>query len=666
MKQKRNLLLIIALLIFSINICAQKSNATDAKMDWWKEAKFGMFIHWGLYSIPAGTWGDQKMKRVIGSEWILNVLKIPIADYTKLAPQFNPTNFNADNFVLLAKEAGMKYMVFTAKHCEGFAMFQTKADPFNIMDASPYKKDIVKALAESCKKYNMPFGVYYAQALDWYHAGGGSYDKKWDKAQEGKFSDYIEKISLPQVKELVNNYQPRIIWFDTPAEMTPELAKQFTGFLEKHPEIIYNDRLGGGVEGDLTTPEQYIPSTGIPGKNWESCMTMNETWGYNADDHDWKSAETLIRNLIDIASKGGNYLLNVGPDATGLIPQPSVERLKEVGKWMKTNGEAIYCTQANPFAETAWGRVTQKQNGKNTKLYLHIFDWPADGKISLFGLQNKVKRAYALTNPAKNLKTEQNPAQLSISVNGLKKSDYATVVVVEIEGKANVVNKPEIKSDASVFIDKARFKINSTTPKAVVRYTIDGSEPTAFSTKADGEISVQKDDFVVKARTFVNNKAVSAIAERRFVKSTPMPALNNGKPGLSYRYYEGVWSNLPDFSKLTPVKSGVVDRINLEIRQREHNFGLVFDGWINVPETNVYTFYLASDDGSRLIIDSQTVIDYDGVHGAEEKSVELPLAAGWHKITLQYFQQEIGMGLKLEWQPQGGKRLEIDKTITTH
>jgi len=663
---RKIILCLVAFLLLTTTIKAEKIDSQNSKMGWWKEAKFGMFIHWGLYSIPAGTWGDQKMKRVIGSEWILNVLKIPIDDYTQLAPQFNPTNFNADNFVLLAKEAGMKYLVFTAKHCEGFAMFQTKADPFNIMDASPYKKDIVKALTESCKKHNMPFGLYYAQALDWYHAGGGSYDKKWDKAQEGKFADYIEKVSLPQIKELVNNYQPRIIWFDTPAEMTPELAKKFTDFLAQHPDIIINDRLGGNVEGDLTTPEQYIPATGIPGKNWESCMTMNGTWGYNSDDHDWKSTETLIRNLIDIASKGGNYLLNVGPDATGLIPQPSVERLKEVGKWMKVNGEAIYGTQANPFTETAWGRVTQKQNGKNTKLYLHIFDWPTDGKIALYGLQNKVKRAYALTNPAKNLKTEQSAALLSVMMNGLQKSDFATVLVVEIEGKTNVVNKPEIKSDASVFIDKACFKISSATPGAVIRYTIDGSEPTILSAIATGEIWVKHDEFVVKARLFINNKAVSAIAERRFVKSNPMPAMNSLKPGLSYQYYEGVWNNLPDFSKLIPVKTGTVDRINLEIRQREHNYGLVFDGWINVPETNVYTFYLASDDGSRLLIDNQTVIDYDGVHGAEEKSVELPLAGGWHKITLQYFQQEIGQALKLEWQPQGKARSEIDNMLLSN
>jgi alpha-L-fucosidase len=663
---RKIILCLVAFLLLTTTIKAEKIDSQNSKMDWWKEAKFGMFIHWGLYSIPAGTWGDQKMKRVIGSEWILNVLKIPIADYTQLAPQFNPTNFNADNFVLLAKEAGMKYLVFTAKHCEGFAMFQTKADPFNIMDASPYKKDIVKALTESCKKYNMPFGVYYAQALDWYHAGGGSYDKKWDKAQEGKFADYIEKVSLPQIKELVNNYQPRIIWFDTPAEMTPELAKKFTDFLAQHPDIIINDRLGGNVEGDLTTPEQYIPATGIPGKNWESCMTMNGTWGYNSDDHDWKSTETLIRNLIDIASKGGNYLLNVGPDATGLIPQPSVERLKEVGKWMKVNGEAIYGTQANPFTETAWGRVTQKQNGKNTKLYLHIFDWPTDGKIALYGLQNKVKRAYALTNPAKNLKTEQSAALLSVMMNGLPKSDFATVVVLEIDGKTNVVNRPEIKSAASVFIDKACFKISSATPGAVIRYTIDGSEPTVLSAIATVEISVKQDEFVVKARVFVNNKAVSQTSERRFVKSNPMPAMNSLKPGLSYQYYEGVWNNLPDFSKLIPVKTGTVDRINLEIRQREHNYGLVFDGWINVPETNVYTFYLASDDGSRLIIDLQTVIDFDGVHGAEEKSVELPLAGGWHKITLQYFQQEIGMALKLEWQPQGKARSEIDNMLLSN
>lgn len=667
---KKHLILISAvlLILFQLTtiVSAQKSKADDPKMNWWKEAKFGMFIHWGLYSVPAGDWKDQKTKVGDGAEWIECLLKIPVADYKPLATKFNPTKFNADEFVLLAKEAGMKYMVLTAKHHEGFAMFKS-SDPFNIVDATPYKKDVVKALADACKKYGMHFGLYYSQAQDWNHKGGSECSGKWDTAQNGSFDKYLDDVAVPQVKEILSAYNPEIIWWDTPCDMTPEGAAKFAPILAKYPKLITNNRLGGGVDGDLETPEQHIPATGIPGKNWESCMTMNGTWGYSVNDHNWKSTSTLIRNLIDIASKGGNYLLNVGPTSEGLIPEPSIERLKEVGAWMKVNGESIYGTSASPFSEITWGRVTQKKSGNTTKLYLHVFDWPSDGKLVVTGLDNKIMKAYSLATPKTILKTESKDADKIIDVSGVNQTDVATVIVIEVNGKPIVNIRPEIKSESTVFIDKLTIEIATNTQNGVVYFTTDGTEPTINSQLAKGKILLNsKVDLAIKARTYVNGKPVSAVAFSEFKHQDPMPAVFESKPGLKYKYYEGSWNMIPDFSKLVPVKTGIIENVALTEKLKPSEYGFVFDGYINIPENNVYSFFITSDDGSRLIIDDTKTLDNDGQHGMEEKSIDLALSAGLHKISIQFFQGNGGDGLSLEWKPAGKTRSVIDKSLLLH
>lgn len=648
------------------SVVAQKRKPDNPKMNWWKEAKFGMFIHWGLYSVPAGEWNDRKTNQNEGTEWIQSLLKIPMTDYKSLATKFNPTKFNAGKFVLIAQSAGMKYIVLTAKHHEGFAMFKS-SDPFNIVDATPFKKDVVKALADACKKNGMHFGLYYSQDQDWNHKGGSTCAGNWDVTQKGDFNKYLDEVAVPQVKEILTAYNPEIIWWDTPCEMTPEGAAKFAPILSKYPNLITNNRLGGGVEGDLDTPEQFIPATGIPGKNWESCMTMNGTWGYSGNDHNWKSTLTLVRNLIDIASKGGNYLLNVGPTSEGLIPQPSIDRLKEVGVWMKVNGEAIYGTSASPLSEINWGRVTQKKINNITKLYLNVFDWPADNRLTIAGLANNIKRAYPLAAQNKNLKTETNGAEISINVENVKQSDFATVIVLEIVGKPIVNKKPEIKSAVTTFINEIKIEIITDTKNGTVHFSTDGSEPTLNSPNAKGKIVLNSlGNLVVRAKTFVNGKAVSGTAIKEFTQQMPLPSVYESKNGLRYKYYEGTWSNLPDFSKLTPLKSGVVENITLDVRNKTNDYGLVFEGFINVPETNVYRFFISSDDGSRLTIDDTKTALNDGLHGMTEKSIDLALSEGLHKISVQFFQQGGGDGLSLEWQPAGKDRTCISSSILAH
>ena len=400
-----------------------------ARMKWWREARFGMFIHWGIYAVPAGVHKGKQMGPRIG-EWIQQEMKIPVAEYAEYAKQFNPQKYDADAWVRLAKEAGMKYIVITSKHHDGFALFETAASDFDIVDATPYKRDVIKDLAAACQKHGIKLGLYYSQAQDWHHAGGAARGGAWDKAQEGDMTEYIKKVAAPQVREILTKYGPiAIIWWDTPYGMTRERADLLAPLLKLQPGIIANNRLGGGYMGDTETPENRVPATGYP-RDWELCMTMNHTWGFKSYDHDWKSSEQLIRQLVDTASKGGNLLLNVGPTAEGEIPGPSVERLKAIGTWMAKNSESIYATTASPFKRLTWGRATQKPD----KLYLNVFRWPADGTL-VVPMRSPAKKAYLLGKPGEALTLSASADGLRINVPKTAPDPISTVVVLEGVGK---------------------------------------------------------------------------------------------------------------------------------------------------------------------------------------------------------------------------------------
>lgn len=406
----------------------------DARMQWWRDARFGMFIHWGVYSVPAGVY---KGKRNPGpGEWTMLLLKIPVEEYQNFAKAFNPVKYDPDAWVRLAKEAGMKYIVITAKHHDGFALFDTKASHWNVIESTPYGKDLLKPLAEACQRHGMKLGFYYSQAQDWNNPGGAAANGgHWDPKQEGDMDEYIKTVAVPQVREILTNYGPvSILWWDTPENMTKERADMLYPLTKLQPGIITNDRLGGGYQGDTSTPEQRIPATGMPGRDFEVCMTMNNTWGYKTFDDRWKSTGTLIHNLVDIASKGGNYLLNVGPTSEGLIPEPSVQRLQEIGRWMKVNGEAIYGTTASPFANLTWGRCTKKVAEGGTTLYLHVFDWPRNGRLFLPGLESPVAKAYLLADPGRNLTVKPGNKGMTVKVGKKAPDPISSTVVLELKG----------------------------------------------------------------------------------------------------------------------------------------------------------------------------------------------------------------------------------------
>ncbi len=421
----------------------------DERMKWWREARFGLFIHWGVYSVPAGVYKDKEVPGI--GEWIMNHARIPVAEYAEYADQFNPVAFDAEHWVRTAQAAGIKYIVITAKHHDGFAMFHTAVDRFNITDATSFGRDPLAELADACQAAGIKLGFYYSQCQDWHHPGGdvkgGSH---WDKAQDGDFDAYLKNVALPQVKELLTNYGPvSVLWFDTPSgKMTPERAAEFLPLLKLQPQIIVNNRLGGGFKGDTETPEQHTPPGGYPGEDWETCMTINDTWGYKVNDVNFKSTDTLLHNLVDIASKGGNYLLNVGPTSEGIIPQPEVDRLKAIGDWLKVNGDSIYGTGPTAFGDEAgqYDPVKKDKHGKPIwvprwdwrcttspgKLFIHLFKWPSRDFV-LHGVSGSIRKAYMLADESQSgLPFEQNGNRVSVKLAAAAPDPIDSVLVLQL------------------------------------------------------------------------------------------------------------------------------------------------------------------------------------------------------------------------------------------
>ena len=376
----------------TVNYLEEPNDARNNRMEWWRDATFGMFIHWGVYSVPAGVYNEEQIPGI--GEWIMNSAHIPVAEYEKFARKFNPVKYDADEWVRIARDAGMKYIVITSKHHDGFSLWDSEVSDYDVIDFAPVKRDLLSELKEACDKYGIHLGFYHS-IMDWHHpdAQAPHYpDYNTSEKSNPNFDSYVQNYLKPQVKELIVRYDPDILWFD--GEWIPEWTHahgldmyQFVRGLK--PEILVNNRVDKGrmgmqgmnkqdqkYAGDFGTPEQEILE-GTSSLDWESCMTMNDTWGFKSFDENWKSAETLIHNLIDITAKGGNYLLNIGPDAEGLIPQASRDRLTEIGDWLKINGEAIYNTKRyKPFREGETIYYTRSKD--NRFVYVIRTTWPGE------------------------------------------------------------------------------------------------------------------------------------------------------------------------------------------------------------------------------------------------------------------------------------------------
>ncbi len=449
----RNTLVVLAILGLAVPLAAQApappDPAREARLKWFREAKYGLFIHWGLYAIPAGQWKGQTIPGI--GEWIMNRAKIPVAEYSKLTKQFNPVKFDANAWVKLAKDAGMKYIVITSKHHDGFALFKSGASPFNVVDATPFKRDVLKELAAACAKQGIRLGFYYSQSQDWHEPNGAG--NNWDFGADSTkdYDAYLRGKAEPQIKELLTKYGPvALIWFDTPRMMTGDRATRFTQIVRSlQPNTLIDGRLG--ENGDyVSTGDNAIPRD-VRGEAFEVPATLNHTWGYRTDDHDWKSPGDVTFKLVDIVSKGGNYLLNVGPLPNGEMPKPAQDILRVVGDWLKINGEAVYDAQPTPFGDELGEPSSRMKDSRGQPIFLARTDFRVTAKpgklyFTFFGgqrspfilprMQNAVKRAYRLADGAPFAVKNVN-GEWQLETTGLMNTDaMATVIVVEIEGES--------------------------------------------------------------------------------------------------------------------------------------------------------------------------------------------------------------------------------------
>jgi alpha-L-fucosidase len=422
----------------------------DRRIQWWREARFGMFIHWGIYSLPGGEW---KGKKVNGyAEHLMRKEKISRKEYLELAHQFNPVKFNAEEWILHARNAGMKYFIITSKHHDGFAMFDSKVSDFDIMDQTPFKRDPMAELAAAAKKYGIKYGFYYSHAFDWEHPDAPGND--WEYKNPGgdsnlyggrnwydlhpellkKAQRYVDEKAIPQIKELIAKYHPDILWFDTPQKLPlSENVRILKAIREADPNVVVNGRLVrsalanfGDYKNTADRPAEFFPVTG----DWEAIPTTNESYGYHKFDNSHKPASHFIQLLANAASRGGNLLMNIGPKGDGSFDVKDLNVLNGIGAWMKKNGESIYGTTASPLPLQSWGVSTVKGN----KLYLHIFHWPEDGKLYVGGLKSNVGKIYLLSDTKKTFAPKRlNVNDVLITLPKKAIDTVNTVLVVELK-----------------------------------------------------------------------------------------------------------------------------------------------------------------------------------------------------------------------------------------
>jgi alpha-L-fucosidase len=428
----------------------------DQRIAWWREAQFGCFIHWGVYSTFGGEWNGKPFKGY--AEHMMRIQKIPRAEYAaRVVAVFNPVEFDAESWVKLIKSAGMKYLIITAKHHDGFAMYPSSVSRYNIRDATPFKRDPMRELSDACKRNGIKFGFYYSHAFDWEdpNAPGNDWDHDnpgGDKGLHGgttwfdqhpellpKAQRYVDEKAIPQIVELLKTYHPDILWFDTPSKLPlSENLRILKALRAADTNVVVNGRLArnatysfGDYKNTGDRAAEIVPTEG----DWETIPTTNESYGYHKFDWSHKPVSHFIQLMAKAAARGGNVLMNIGPMGNGLIDPKDQEILRGIGKWLAVNGDSIYGSERSPLPVQAWGESSVKSN----KLYLHVFEWPRNGKLLLGGLKNKVRSAYLLSDPRKRSLPARhlNDSDVVINVPRVAPDSSDSVVIVEVGGDLN-------------------------------------------------------------------------------------------------------------------------------------------------------------------------------------------------------------------------------------
>jgi alpha-L-fucosidase len=670
----------LLLLLASFAACTQPPPQQDApagdRVQWWREARFGLFVHWGLYAIPAGEWQG----RTDHGEWIRETAHIPVGEYERFQRQWNPTQFDADAWAALAARAGMQYAVLTTKHHDGFCMFQSALTDWDVGN-TPSHRDVVGEYVRACRRHGLRVGFYHS-IMDWHHPDYLP-RRGWEKDRSAEGADFERYVAYlrGQVRELLTNYGPiDVMWFDGEWENTWTNArgKELYALCRTlQPGVLVNNRVGKSRDGmaglsrgddaigDFGTPEQEVPPQGLPGVDWETCMTMNQHWGWNrADDH-WKSTTELIRTLADVASKGGNFLLNVGPMADGRFPSLAIERLEQIGRWMDVHGLAIHGTRSSPFGALPFGRCTWRTNAAGSRLYLFVFDVPADRTIELTGLGNAVRDARLLGGPALPFRDAAGTLRIELPASGL--DARCPVVAVDLTGEPLVYLPPTLAAAAPEFVRELAVDVQSPSSGLDLAVTTDGSEPTLRSPRPALPLLLAATT-TVKARAFHRGEPVTPVVERTFAKVAPWPAAD-AQPklaGLSCSVHPGTFDRLPDFAAVPAEREFDVPVPTIADDSARERVARRFTGFLRVPTDDVYQFALTADDGARLLLDGRTVVDHDGLHSASTGNGTAPLAQGLHRIEVQWFNKTGDAALALRWARLGGTLSDVAAAELLH
>jgi alpha-L-fucosidase len=724
----KNFIVLSLTYLLVVSASSQTYQATWESLDkrptpqWFKDSKFGIFIHWGVYSVPGWStkgnyaeWYQQGLQTTDTARMKFHKAKFGDRSYYDLANDFKAERYNPDDWAKLFERSGAKYIVLTSKHHDGFTLWpnqnanKTWGFPWNAKDIGP-KRDLLGDLFKAVRKTSVHAGMYYS-LYEWFNPLWKSDPKK-----------YAAEHVWPQMKELINTYQPDVFWTDGDWDAPPETWKsqEFLAWLFNDSpvkdKIIVNDRWGSGVRfnhGGIYTPE-YQPDLDFEDHDWEESRGMGYSYGYNREEDAWdyNSTQSLIIALIDKVSRGGNFLLDIGPDEHGKIPPIMQERLLEIGDWLKLNGEAIYNTRrwktpsqwsegrrdykgGNENIEGDWktgGDIMLKltvdpdpgyavkeifytYNPTPNDLYAIFPKYPDNRKLVLKNITPPGETKISFLSTGENLQWKQTASNVEISLpeyNPNKiKSSYAFAVKLENFGR--YASKPKINLDYSKDAMRPTVTMNGDIG-TLIYYTKNGSEPGQSSIVYNGPFTAEK-TFTLKAMammggSFENYASLipSAIVEKEIKTYEWKKPINvlKPQPGIAYKYFEP--SGKIDIHSISgPLTvAGITDVISNKKKNRRDKFAFEFNGFIKIDKDGIYIFFTDSDDGSLLYIDDEEVVNNDGDHGNVEKSGKTALKKGFHKIKVLYFDSGGGNSLKASMQPEGGIKTEISASLLYH